>query len=226
MSRYKQGRVLISRHLNDHRELYYPLQLPLLPLSCPSLLSFFQETLDHVTHLFFEIFRVQVYSHHRSAILRAGGGIDAASNDWRTGIEHESHAHACAHARGSASVCFFSPIYIYIISVFRKFGRVAQHRSQFGFSHLPRARRCFDSRWRCRFVGSICDSRWDTRRSRSRETTRERETEGEKRARESPSLRQLRDVSEIATFCGTILSWRIVARCPYDTMTDVPLRHG
>lgn len=140
--------------------------------------------------------------------------------------------HARMHARTwqRAYIYFFLPIFI--ISVFRKFGRVAQHRSQFGFSHSRSARRC------PRFPGKIGNA--DRRRAVSPaasvireempdEADEERRNGGgwEKSAREERRYcGGCGDVSEIATFCGTILSWRIVARCPYDTMTDVPLRHG
>lgn len=137
------------------------------------------------------------------------------------------------HARGSERMFFFF-LPIFIISVFRKFGRVAQHRSHFGFSHSRSVRRCprfpmtregpdaANRRYAISSAASVIREEMLDEADEERRNGRKRK----ERERRAPLLRRLRDVSEIATFCGTILSWRIVARCPYDTMTDVPLRHG
>jgi len=115
-------------------------------------------------------------------MLLRGGRIDAASNDWRTGIEHEMHART--HV-GSERI--FLPIFI--ISVFRKFGRVAQHRSRVRFpafaTHVH-AHCCPEFPKAAEKIGiadgdrvdNARDSRRDTRRSRSREMTWGREKGG------------------------------------------------
>lgn len=147
MSRYKQGRALISRRLKDHRELYYPLRLPLLPPSCVSLIFFF------LSVYFSARDSERKNSHSRSSMLRTA---EEESMQLRIG-ERKSNAnrtHARTHRSRThvvASAYFFLPIFI--ISVFRKFGQVAQHRSRFG-SHIR------DTRSRLA-VASIPDDRED-----------------------------------------------------------------
>lgn len=149
---------LISRRLSMIVQNYY------YPLRFASLASLLSEFDFAFFFYFYEAYTPRTYLSARNLERKntssssigddsSGVGIEAASNNWRTGIEHESHTHTHTHARiharthatASVHTSFFLPIFI--ISVIRKFGRVKRSTDLgSGFRVRYALADCLDSR--------------------------------------------------------------------------------